>query len=500
MSHSFLHDNRVVIYQQNPIIEPGYPRFSPFNPSECYPEYPFGAEYLSAEENLVYAGIRKVFELLELDKKNLGSKSWNPLGEVIQVGSKVLVKPNFVTHFHPRGESMDCMITHGSVLRALVDYIFIATGPSGKITILDVPLQSADFEKIVAHTGLNEIRQLYWETFHFSIDIIDARVKKVVLDDSGCIIKEFGAQGDQNGYQVVDLGTASELEKLADDFLKFRVSDYQPENIPKHHQHGKHEYLIPRSLLEADVVVNVPKLKTHIKTGVTLSLKNMIGICGDKSWLPHHRVGPQAEGGDEYPIGGQFKRFEGEIIQKLRRSNPFIWRTGRFLGKQLIHLLKFASRTRSNTGDLACHPMDINFGEWYGNDTIWRTVLDMNKILFYADQFGIMRSEPQRKYFCFVDGWIAGEGQGPLLPTPKNCGVFIGGFNPIAVDLGCLEVMGFNWQSIPKICESFQLKSYSLVDFNPDEIRFIKNGYKEDNRPFQPAIGWKGHIEKQIEN
>ena len=57
-----------------------------------------------------------------------------------------------------------------------------------------------------------------------------------------------------------------------------------------------------------------------------------------------------------------------------------------------------------------------------------------------------------------------------------------------------------NWQSIPKIRESFQLQSYSLVDFNPDEVRFIKNGYQEDNRPFQPAIGWKGHIEKQIEN
>ncbi len=40
---------------------------------------------------------------------------------------------------------------------------------------------------------------------------------------------------------------------------------------------ASHLYL-PRPLLEADVVVSVPKMKTHHWTGVSLSLKNMFGI------------------------------------------------------------------------------------------------------------------------------------------------------------------------------------------------------------------------------
>jgi uncharacterized protein (DUF362 family) len=38
------------------------------------------------------------------------------------------------------------------------------------------------------------------------------------------------------------------------------------------------ELLLPRTVLEADFVVSMPKLKTHHWAGVTLSLKNMFGI------------------------------------------------------------------------------------------------------------------------------------------------------------------------------------------------------------------------------
>jgi uncharacterized protein (DUF362 family) len=38
------------------------------------------------------------------------------------------------------------------------------------------------------------------------------------------------------------------------------------------------ELYLPRTALEADFVVSIPKLKTHHWAGVTLSLKNMFGI------------------------------------------------------------------------------------------------------------------------------------------------------------------------------------------------------------------------------
>jgi uncharacterized protein (DUF362 family) len=68
-------------------------------------------------------------------------------------------------------------------------------------------------------------------------------------------------------------------------------ADYDPGPTTSHHRGGRNEYLLSETVLRADLVVNLPKLKTHKKTGVTLALKNLVGINGDKNWLPHHRDG-----------------------------------------------------------------------------------------------------------------------------------------------------------------------------------------------------------------
>ena len=52
----------------------------------------------------------------------------------------------------------------------------------------------------------------------------------------------------------------------------------------------------------------------------------------------------------------------------------------------------------------------VRNGSWHGNDTIWRAVVDLNKILLYADGEGVMRDTPQRRYYAIVDGVVAGEG------------------------------------------------------------------------------------------
>ena len=52
-----------------------------------------------------------------------------------------------------------------------------------------------------------------------------------------------------------------------------------------------------KTILGADLVINCLKMKTHKKAGVTLSMKNLIGINGDKNWLPHYRTGFASQGG-----------------------------------------------------------------------------------------------------------------------------------------------------------------------------------------------------------
>ena len=50
----------------------------------------------------------------------------------------------------------------------------------------------------------------------------------------------------------------------------------------------------------------------------------------------------------------------------------------------------------------------IRSGNWHGNDTTWRMVLDLNRALRYGDGVGVLHDEPQRRYFSVVDGIIAG--------------------------------------------------------------------------------------------
>jgi uncharacterized protein (DUF362 family) len=49
---------------------------------------------------------------------------------------------------------------------------------------------------------------------------------------------------------------------------------------------------LPRSLVEADLWITVPVMKTHIATGSTLGLKNSHGILADEDKARHHRTRP----------------------------------------------------------------------------------------------------------------------------------------------------------------------------------------------------------------
>ena len=54
-------------------------------------------------------------------------------------------------------------------------------------------------------------------------------------------------------------------------------------------------------MLAADLIVNLPKMKTHQKAGVTGALKNLVGCNGEKAFLVHYLKGRPCDGGDEFP-------------------------------------------------------------------------------------------------------------------------------------------------------------------------------------------------------
>jgi len=147
----------------------------------------------------------------------------------------------------------------------------------------------------------------------------------------------------------------------------------------------------------------------------------------------------------------------------------------------------------------------LDAGNWFGNDSTWRMVVDLNKIIFFADSKGRLCKSPQRKVFSIINGIIGGEKEGPLIPTREKSGVLIAGFNPIAVDLVATRLMDFDWRKI-KIYANLLKNNYFnffISTSNPNEIKLISNYYQEDifainsnsYLNFIPLFGWKRKIE-----
>jgi len=141
-------------------------------------------------------------------------------------------------------------------------------------------------------------------------------------------------------------------------------------------------------------------------------------------------------------------------------------------------------------------------GSWYGNDTVWRTILDINKILFFADSDGQIHSTPQRKLFYLVDGIIAGEGEGPLAPDDRMLGILAAGENPLAVDLAMAWVAGYDYKKIPTLVNAVDgsflwPEGKSVVDLplQMSDKQYTLNEIKM-NFQLKPTAGWKGHIER----
>jgi len=112
---------------------------------------------MGGERNISYALFRQVMCELEMDIDHFSSSDWNPLGETIRPGQKVLIKPNLVRHVHLGGGDYEAVVTHGSLVRCVLDYVALALKDQGEITVGDAPLQGADFCELVERTGLREI-------------------------------------------------------------------------------------------------------------------------------------------------------------------------------------------------------------------------------------------------------------------------------------------------------------------------------------------------------
>lgn len=470
---------------------PKYPE-APFAPSQIYPELEKMNMWVDTERvNEIYDSVRLLLYKMGLDAENYGTANWNPMNKLVNAGEKVLLKPNLVYHMHPKGEQeMLSMITNASILRPLIDYILLATNRNVEIKIGDAPVQGGDFHEACKIAGVLDLKQ-YYEEQGISIELIDMRMVRSIANQMDILYQRIYQRG-KNQYRIVDLKEKSELVEKIDYVKRFEITDYGIGAVSKHHGPEKNEYYIPCEVLEADLFINLPKLKTHRKAGITCAMKNLVGINGDKTCLAHHTRGTRKRGGDEFNKGSL------RVVCKVR-----IWT---FLKTNQIGIL-IASSVKSffqrfiwkgqtmKEYNMSHKPNEFSEGSWYGNDTIWRCVKDLNKIIFYADKQGKMKETKQRRYLCFVDAVLAGEGEGPMEQTTKPFGVILSGDNPVYIDYVASILMKYNYVHIPCIYRGFENRWWKLTEVDTENVEI------QANRPlnkiadyFIPTYGWQDKL------
>src|SRR5262249_28666043 len=132
-------------------------------------------------------------------------------------------------------------------------------------------------------------------------------------------------------------------------------------------------------------------------------------------------------------------------------------------------------------------PPKVIDGSWEGNRTLWRTILDLNRVLFFADREGKLRDVPQRRYLTIVDGIVGGEGEGPLGATPVPAGRVVRGFDRALVDVAATRAMGLDPARLVMIREA--LGGRLLPGGKLDALDLVLDG-PEPTRRFKPPRSW----------
>ena len=451
--------------------EARYPKAAPFHPEEIYEEFkeaPWVSE--TSSFNPVYAGVRALL-LTAYGEKFLSA--------IIKPGDRVVVKPNLVIAAHEtRPLEWEQVITHGAVLRAVIDYVLLALEGRGEIFIAEAPQTDTSFAKVTERAGVLDVVSWYQKNASVPVKLLDLRKEEWETKD-GIVIKRTALPGDPNGYVAVDLGSSSAFAETDDRTAPLYGADYDLSVTAAHHSGGKHEYLLSGTVLNCDVLINLPKLKTHKKTGLTAAMKNLVGINGDKNWLPHYRLGDPETGGDQFSKHNLKTQSETQLVTawknlmlKLPASFNVVFKPLKALARQIY-------------GDT--HKV-VRSGNWHGNDTCWRMVWDLNAALLKAGKM--------RTILSLVDGVVAGEGDGPLAPDAKPCGWLALSEDSQAMDEVLAKLMGFQAENLKFL--NRPLKGEKII---PEKVFVSEEAEAKISKtpPFKPHFGWAGYLDSHTD-
>ena len=358
--------------------------------------------------------------------------------------------------------------------------------------IADAPVQECRFDALLEKSGYGDLFKVLENRKTKNLEIVIADLRDTVLDNTNGKQRQKHNVNNQYGSKVIDLGNDSRFTDTVGK-NKFRITNYSAKETTKHHNGKVNRYCVSEVMLEADVIINLPKPKTHRIAGYTAALKNMIGINTRKEYLPHHRKGSIEKKGDEYIGTHKLLKWINSNMNDIKNSA---------LDKKFDFIVDICNGICRYTGK-RLDKLENNrkkFGMWYGNDTIWRTILDVNKIVYFCNKQGCVCKKQQRKVIHFGDMVVCGEKEGPLRPSYKKVGGILFSDNPVSFDYCVVKLMGFDYKKLPVLNNA--LKDDFLINEKTDEIRLYSNEESFDKLvddinisfKFEPSDGWKGYL------
>lgn len=402
-----VHDHTVQEYPLNP----------PFGPDTHYPELLYTPLHLTSN-NGAYRLVREALRLMS--PEGFDTPDWNPLQALIRPGDKVLIKPNLVDD----SEWRNGQTTNPAFLRPIIDYVHKACGPDGEIVLAEGPWSAGIFDRIVENIGVKAMVEHLTTCYGTPVFLQDLN------------------KASREQTPLVDLGAVSELHSV--DRIWY---DAHGQVMVENGNPGIGRYYISPSVLEADVVISAPKAKVHCSGGITVTMKNMIGII--PAW-----DGP----------------YEKAQLKDCAHTSDM----DRAAGKQ---------------------------GMYLDNDTIWRSMADLNRILLYADAQGQLHSEQQRRYLTIVDGIVAAEAS-QYHPEPYPLSTVIVGTSPVTVDAITARCMGFDPRLLKSVTQAAMHTEYPLGPNHPSEIKVFTSGnyglttlYRSALKPELYVYSWQGSLE-----
>jgi len=117
--------------------------------------------------------------------------------------------------------------------------------------------------------------------------VLERNPKRVVIGEGSSVGYDLPIRLDSI-HCMEAAGVVEVARKLDVEFVDLNRDEHVKVRAPD--AYVMERFAIARTVLEADVIISVPVIKTHIRTGITCGLKNMKGVLpGDEKKLTHKR-------------------------------------------------------------------------------------------------------------------------------------------------------------------------------------------------------------------